>query len=219
MTPRRPASLLAVLFATLACVLSPDEPTETEARAAARAQAALLGRMERDVDEALAAIDLVGVCHHPDCPCRELIDELRPGCSVVRAERRARVRDVTERFQRETVPAWARETPLLGAEVTFRLPDEATQLLGRVAPSTPGRRNGAVRAPRSELAHGAWQGALGGRGLYQTAWTRGAARYGDGEYHRGIELHWTRGHGVAQAWITAWVLIDGWRRPAAWPVR
>jgi hypothetical protein len=220
MKPRRLASLLAVLVATLACSVSPAEPTETEGRAAAHAQAALLGRMERDVDGALVAIDLVGVCHSPDCPCAEVFEAMRPGCREVTAERSARVREVTERFQRATVPAWARETPLLGAEVTFRLPHDATQLLGQVAPSPPGRRDGAVRARRGELPHASWEAALVlGRGLYQTAWTRGTTRFGDGEYHRGIELHWTRGHGAAQALITAWVLIDGWRRPAAWPVR
>lgn len=220
MRPRRPASLLAIPVATLACRLSPAEPTETEGRAAARAQAALLERMERDVDEALTAIDLVGACHGPDCPCSEAFEAMRPGCREVTAERSARVREVTERFQHAALPAWARETPLLGAEVTFRLPREATRLLGQVAPSTPGRRDGAVRARRGEMPHTSLEaGLVGGRGLYQTAWTRGATRYGDGEYHRGIELHWTRGHGAAQAWITAWVLIDGWRRPAAWPVR
>ena len=218
MTPRRPASLLAVLVATLGCRLPPAEPTEPEARAAARAQAALLGRMERDVDGALAAIDLVGVCRGPDCPCPEVYEAALPRCREVTAERSARVREVTERFQRVTVPAWVRETPLLGAEVTFRLPHDTTRLLGEVAPSPPGRRRGAVRARRGEGAAASWRGTPGW-GLYQTSWARGAARYGDGGYRRGIELHWTRGHGAARAWITAWVLIDGWRRPAAWPVR
>ena len=89
---------------------------------------------------------------------------------------------------------------------------------GRGGPSPPGRRRGAVRARRGEGAAASWRGTPGW-GLYQTSWARGAARYGDGGYRRGIELHWTRGHGAARAWITAWVLIDGWRRPAAWPVR
>lgn len=218
MTPRSPVWLLVGLGATLACRLAPAEPTEAEARAAARAQAPLLGRMERDVSEALVALLLARGCQDAVCPCRNPRDELISQCRGVMAARRARAREVTERFQGTTIPGWARETPLLGAEVTFMLDGGATQLLGEVAPTRPGRRNGAVRAPRGEGAATSWREEPG-RGLYQTSWTRGTARYGDGEYHRGIELHWTRANGTAQAWITAWVLIDDWRRPAAWPVR
>ncbi len=128
------------------------------------------------------------------------------------------MRVATDHFQGEVVPTWTRETALLGAEVTLLLDVGATRSIGEVSPTTPGRRAGALRAPRGELSPGTWR-AEPGRGLYQTSWTRGDARYGDGAYHRGIELHWTRSRGAVRAWISAWVLIDGWRRPAAWPVQ
>ena len=51
------------------------------------------------MDEALTAIDLVGACHGPDCPCSEAFEAMRPGCREVTAERSARVREVTERFR------------------------------------------------------------------------------------------------------------------------